>query len=295
LIGPVNHGFSIQHDLKSGRCDAWTYLDQAAGDDDGGVSVMSQPVYTAEIAERILGHLSDGRSLRAVCRDEDMPSLNTVLKWVRDDHDGFAARYREACAIGGAPRGRPSLYTLELADRILRDLSDGRTLGQICGDPGMPSVSTVRNWTMVHADFAAGYRLCKEEGLFSKGPATLYSKELAEIIISELCSGRTLADVCRDPGMPSASTVRLWVIEDRDGFAEDYAIAREMGDDAMMGEIIEIVDSRRDDWMPVRKPDGAIEYVLDPQRMRRMELRVNARNMVLSKAMRRKHGARVDR
>jgi transposase-like protein len=256
---------------------------------------MSQPVYTAELAQRILRHLCDGRSLRAVCREEGMPSLNTVLKWVRDDHDGFAARYREACEIGNAPRGRPSLYTAELGERILRELWDGRTLGEICRDPGMPSVSTVRNWTMDHADFAAGYRLCKEEGRFSKGPATLYSKELAEIIIGELCSGRTLADVCRDPGMPAASTVRLWVIEDRDGFAADYALAREMGDDAMMHETIAIADSRSDDWMPIWTPDGEIKYVLDPQRIRRMELRIGARHLLQSKAMRRKHGAPANR
>jgi hypothetical protein len=224
-----------------------------------------------------------------------MPALNTVLKWVREDHDGFAARYRQACEIGNAPRGRPSRYTAELGERILRELWDERSLGEICRDPGMPSVSTVRNWTVDHPDFAAGYRRCKGAGRFRTGPATLYSKELAQIIIGELCSGRTLAEVCRDPDMPAASTVRLWVIEDRDGFAADYALAREIGDDAMMAEILHIVDSRDDDWMPVRKPNGEIGFVLDPQRIRRMELRVGARNMVLSKAMRRKHGAPVNR
>jgi pyruvate kinase len=49
-----------------------------------------------------------------------------------------------------------------------------------------------------------------------------------------LIRGRTPAEVCRDPGMPDESTVLLWVIENRDGFAESYGIAREFDDDAIM-------------------------------------------------------------
>src|ERR1700716_1536043 len=105
------------------------------------ISVMRgrRPVHTAELARRILGQLSAGRSLRAVCRDHGMPSPNTVLKWVSDDREGFAARYRQARNTGSAGRGRPSLCTAEIADRILEELSNGRRIGEICGDPGMPS------------------------------------------------------------------------------------------------------------------------------------------------------------
>ena len=39
--------------------------------------------------------------------------------------------------------------------------------------------------------------------------------------------GRTVRDICRAAGMPSSSTVRLWVVEDRDGFAARYRQARE--------------------------------------------------------------------
>jgi hypothetical protein len=74
------------------------------------------PVHTPELAQHILDQLSSGRSLRAVCRDHGMPALNTVLKWMRDDIDGFAAPYRQALRNGNAPRGRPSLYTDEIAD-----------------------------------------------------------------------------------------------------------------------------------------------------------------------------------
>jgi transposase-like protein len=81
-----------------------------------------RPVHTAAIAQHMLDRLSGGRSLRAVCRDHGMPSLNTVLKWVRDDREGFAARYRQALNTGNAGRGRPSLCTTWIADRIVEEL-----------------------------------------------------------------------------------------------------------------------------------------------------------------------------
>jgi hypothetical protein len=155
--------------------------------------------------------LSSGRSLRAVCRDDGMPSLNTVLKWVRDDREGFAAPYRQALLIGNAPRGRPSLYTDEIADRILGELLNGRRMCEICSDPGMPSAAAVRLWVMEdRSGFAARYRRAREIGEVGIGPRTLYTPELAELILDELSRGRTLAEVCRDPDMPAESTVRLW-------------------------------------------------------------------------------------
>jgi transposase-like protein len=252
-----------------------------------------QPVHTAELAQHILAQLSSGRSLRAVCRDEGMPALNTVLKWVRDDREGFAARYRQALRIGNAPRGRPSLYTDEIADRILVELLDGRRICDICADPGMPSAAAVKLWVMEDRNgFAARYRRIRDIGEVGMGRPTLYSPELADLILDELSRGRTLRDVCRDPGMPSDNTVRVWVIEDREDFAALYALAREEGDYAMAYKTLDIVDNRRHDWIPHVKPNGEIEMILDPQRVRRAELRVNTRWVLLSKGMRRKYGAR---
>jgi transposase-like protein len=252
-----------------------------------------QSSYTPELAQQVLDQLSSGRSLRAVCRDHGTPSLNTVLKWVRDDREGFAARYREAQRIGNAPRGRPSLYTDEIVDRILGGLLDGRRLSDICADPGMPSAAAVRLWVMEDRDgFAALYRRARDAGEVATGRRTLYTPALADLILDELSRGRTLRDVCRDPGMPTDNTVRWWVINNREDFAAHYAIARWEGDYAMGYKTLDIVDNRRHDWIPIRKPDGEIEMVLDPQRVRRAELRAQARFLLLSKGMRRKYGAR---
>jgi hypothetical protein len=249
-------------------------------------------VHTAELAQRILGQLSGGRSLRAVCRDHGMPSLNTVLKWVSDDREGFAARYRQALNTGNAGRGRPSLCTAETADRILEELSNGRRIGEICGDPGMPSAAAVRQWVIEdRAGFAARYRRAKETGRAGTGRPTLYTPELADFILDELADGRTLAELCGDPDMPAAGTVRLWVIENREGFAERYTTARQFGDDIMADQTIDIVDDRHHDWILRRKPNGETEMILDPHRIRRTRLRFMARRWLLSKALQRKYGA----
>jgi terminase small subunit-like protein len=251
-----------------------------------------RPVHNAELARQVLGQLGGGRSLRAVCRDHGMPSVNTVLKWVSDDREGFAADYRQALNTGNAGRGRPSLCTDGIADRILGEVSLGRRIGEICGDPGMPSASTVRLWVIEdRGGFAARYRRAREIGGTGMGRPTLYTPELAGLILAELAGGRTLAEVCRDPDMPAESTVRLWVIEDREGFAAEYTSAREVGDDIMAGQMLDIVDNRRHDWIPCRKPNGEIEMVLDPDRVRRAELRVKTRGWLLAKGLRRKYGA----
>lgn len=39
-------------------------------------------------------------SLRAVCRTEGMPDRGTVMRWVVDDIDGFAAKYARAKDMG---------------------------------------------------------------------------------------------------------------------------------------------------------------------------------------------------
>jgi hypothetical protein len=46
------------------------------------------------------------------------------------------------------PRGRPSIYTQELADEICRRLAEGESLFRICKDEHMPAKSTVLQWAL---------------------------------------------------------------------------------------------------------------------------------------------------
>lgn len=51
--------------------------------------------YTPELATEICRRISEGESLRQVCRDESMPSTSAVLRWVREREE-FRQQYAEA-------------------------------------------------------------------------------------------------------------------------------------------------------------------------------------------------------
>ena len=59
-----------------------------------------QSTYTSEMAAKVCAELAEGKSLRAVCRDDGMPSEATVRAWALDDVEGFAAHYTRARELG---------------------------------------------------------------------------------------------------------------------------------------------------------------------------------------------------
>lgn len=62
-------------------------------------------------------------------------------------------------------RGRPKLYTPEVAEEILERLSSGESLRAICRDAHLPAESTVRKWAMVQDSwFSAQYAHAREIG-----------------------------------------------------------------------------------------------------------------------------------
>jgi hypothetical protein len=60
------------------------------------------------------------------------------------------------------------------------------------------------------------------------GRPPIYTKELADAFLLELCSTRTMTDICNDDDMPSISVVSKWIITDEDGFKAKYASARKI-------------------------------------------------------------------
>jgi transposase-like protein len=241
--------------------------------------------YTAKLADRIVRELSSGRTLGDICRDDGVPSRGAVRKWVIKNREDFAARYNRACEAGRAVTARTTPYTAELAERILLELSGGRSLSDVCRDDGMPGRGTVLRWVTKDIEgFAAAYTLAREIGHAPTGRPTLYTAETAEWILGELSEGRTLRDVCRDDGMPAASTVRKWEIEDRAGFAARYSVARAFGYEMMADQVVDIADNVGRDWIERRRADGSSEWTPDPGNLKRAQLRIKARCWLFSKA-----------
>lgn len=53
--------------------------------------------YNEETAAELCARMVDGpRSLRSVCRDDDMPALATVFRWL-ERHESFREQYARAC------------------------------------------------------------------------------------------------------------------------------------------------------------------------------------------------------
>lgn len=57
---------------------------------------MARPSdFTPELAETICSSLVSGLSLRAVCRDEAMPHISTIMRWI-GDNEAFREQYAKA-------------------------------------------------------------------------------------------------------------------------------------------------------------------------------------------------------
>jgi hypothetical protein len=54
------------------------------------------PTYSQAMADRICDRLMVGESLTAICRDDDMPELRTVCRWLAADYSGFRQQYARA-------------------------------------------------------------------------------------------------------------------------------------------------------------------------------------------------------
>lgn len=70
-----------------------------------------------------------------------------------------------------------------------------------------------------------------------RGGQTTYTKAKAEEILERLAEGESLSKICRAKHLPPAPTVINWVMDDRHGFAERYARAREIQCDLLFDKL----------------------------------------------------------
>jgi hypothetical protein len=127
-----------------------------------------------------------------------------------------------------------------------------------------------------------------------KGRPTLYSPEIADTILERIASGETLRQLCRSEGMPAESTVRLWVLDDRDGFSARYARARDMQLESWGDETIEISDDGSNDWMLREGKDGETSWVLNGEHVQRSKLRTESRKWIMSRLKPERYGDKLE-
>jgi len=66
------------------------------------------------------------------------------------------------------------------------------------------------------------------------------------MICERLAQGESLRSICLTDESPAESTVRGWVIDDREGFSAQYTRARDIGLDCRADRIEERIDSIED-------------------------------------------------
>ena len=75
---------------------------------------MAKTKFTKPLAEEILERIADGQSVREITRDESMPAMSTIFRWLADeDKTEFREHYARACEA----------RTEYIADEIL-DIAD---------------------------------------------------------------------------------------------------------------------------------------------------------------------------
>ena len=126
-----------------------------------------------------------------------------------------------------------------------------------------------------------------------RGRPTTYTSEIAERVCKEVSDGRTLRAVCRQLEIPE-STVREWVLDNREGFSAHYARAKELQVEAWADELREIADDGSNDWMTIERRDGKEFEVENKEVVNRSRLRVDTLKWLMSKITPRKYGDKIE-
>lgn len=155
----------------------------------------------------------------------------------------------------------------------------------------MPCITSRTTLPSQHRPLTRGQSERIFRGMARPGRPTLYSQELADRICTELSEGKTLRAICRQDGMPDHSTVLLWVRENVNGIHNQYARAREDGYHVMAEDVLAIADDGSNDTYPAGE-DGEVRT--DHDVIARSRLRFDARRWLLSKALPKIYGDKLD-
>lgn len=120
--------------------------------------------------------------------------------------------------------------------------------------------------------------------------AITYSLDVTLEICDRLAQGESLRGICEDLHMPSASNVLEWVHKNKDGFAERYAHAREIGYLLLADEIVRIADTPQIGTKSVSKATGL--EITEGDMIEHRRLQVDTRKWMLAKMLPKIYGDR---
>jgi len=124
------------------------------------------------------------------------------------------------------------------------------------------------------------------------GRPTLWTPEIGKEICDRLSTGETLAQICRDEGMPAVRTVSDWKTAHPE-FSASFARAREDGFDAIAADCLVIADDGSNDYVTKKTSAGEEYEAVDAEHIQRSKLRVDTRLKLLAKWDPKRYGDRV--
>lgn len=78
--------------------------------------------YSEERATHICGQIAEGRSLSAICREDDVPTMTTIFRWLADDrYSAFREMYTQAREIQAETHADE---ITAIADEVLPDAAE---------------------------------------------------------------------------------------------------------------------------------------------------------------------------
>ena len=129
------------------------------------------------------------------------------------------------------------------------------------------------------------------------GVRPTYTSELADAICERIAGGLSLRKTCEELGI-AQTTVRWWVIKNHEGFAAQYARAREAQFEVWADEIKEISDECRLGEVVTRETDAKGKTLSIKSKrgdmIDRARLQVDSRKWLLSKLHHKRYGDRLD-
>ena len=128
----------------------------------------------------------------------------------------------------------------------------------------------------------------------TRGRPSLYTEEIAAEICQRIAEGETLNQICRDEHMPARPTVVGWCLENREGFSDRYARARDLQLEHWADEVIDVADDATNDYMEkVNGEDEKSSWALNGEHVQRSRLRIDSRKWLLSKLKPERYGDKL--
>jgi hypothetical protein len=117
------------------------------------------------------------------------------------------------------------------------------------------------------------------------GRPTSYNSEIAGQICDLIAEGKSVRSICKADDMPAERTVFGWLTKHPE-FVQQYACAHEAQADTFAGEIIEIADDSRGDYVVDEDGEITVNFVA----VQRAKLRCDQRKWLAVKRNPKKYG-----